>query len=1031
MRSRPLSSQALVLAVLAPVALGACGSTSSSHGPPGSSNPPATGESSFLSAPPGSNGGTRNAAVGGGGGAADFSTAAPTAAGASQTSAAPRTVQETDLYRLEGTRLYYLNSYRGLMVFDVSDVDHPTLLGRSAIFGDPIDMIVNQGIAVVVVGNWYGHMDDGSPFHGSIVRGLDATDPTSIKVIGEAKLGGWVRDDRVVGSVLYAVSQQEPQWIYDWEGGVVFGGVGGVGVAVPAGGGVSIGGGGGSGVIVSSVDFSNGQIKQVASKKYDGYGGVFNVTANSILLAHPDSPPQPQNGPYVAPTKTDLVYLDISDPAGQIVERSTLQADGVVGTWGADNGRWNLDFADGKTAHVIGSPNGSYGGTNGSYILATADFSNPDQPALVSELTIPGTSWVPTARFDSGRMYLSPDAGYSSSSSTTPLEVFDLTNPAAPRLAGQTQIPGSVWLMIPAAGSRLFALGSDRSQMSSQVALNYVDVTNAASPTVIGTSTFGEGWASTPASSTFKAFTMDPNKMGPNHGLVVLPFSGWDAAKGAYNNGVQLIEFTPSTLATGGAARTRGWVERGIFVNNRIVSLSNLALSVVDYSTPSAPQVTAELTLARSVVTAQPTGTTIAELSSDWWDNDVSHSDVRILPLTDAEENVDESTATDTPLDGINARVFTNGNLDYVATDVRVEVPCGANGGGRPTGVPGAAPQACYGWQEQVQVVDLSNGGATLRGRITLPMDSNYYGRGWGWYGCYAYDWFDGGDIVQVDATTLAFRRWTANYAPNGQYVDASSNLFVVDLSNPDAPHLASIVITSDPTGWWGNMRVVGGTLYTTHTEWNDHGTNGVQPTVRYYLDRIDLTDPKNPKVGSKINVPGVLVGGSASDPSVLYTIDYRWDGTNSRDDLDVIKISGSKAYLQSATPLDGYVGNVFVRGTTAYMSATVYPDRAVSGAPHTLLHQIDLSDPRHPLDRVTSGAKGWGWLLAVEGDRAMVTSGWGSDGLDIYRLSDSAAPVFDQFVRTRGWGINSLSRQGNQLFLSSGYWGVQAVTLK
>src|SRR5688572_23256490 len=31
----------------------------------------------------------------------------------------PRTVEETDLYRLDGTRLYYLNSYRGLMVFDV------------------------------------------------------------------------------------------------------------------------------------------------------------------------------------------------------------------------------------------------------------------------------------------------------------------------------------------------------------------------------------------------------------------------------------------------------------------------------------------------------------------------------------------------------------------------------------------------------------------------------------------------------------------------------------------------------------------------------------------------------------------------------------------------------------------------------------------------------------------------------------------------------------------------------------------------
>ena len=243
-----------------------------------------------------------------------------------------------------------------------------------------------------------------------------------------------------------------------------------------------------------------------------------------------------------------------------------------------------------------------------------------------------------------------------------------------PSLAGQTQLPGTVWLMVPS-GNQLFALGSDQSQNASQVALNYLDVTNAASPSLIGTSTFGEGWASTPAAGTFKAFTMDSTR-----GLVVLPFSGWDASNSAYNNGVQLIEFTPTSITTAGAAHTTGWVERGIFVNNRIVSLSDLALSVVDYSNPLTPKVTAALTLARSIVTAQPAGSTIAEVSSDWWDNDVTHSDVRVLPIADAEENRDESTAPDAPVDGVNANVFTNGNLDYIVTNVQVSVPCGQSG---------------------------------------------------------------------------------------------------------------------------------------------------------------------------------------------------------------------------------------------------------------------------------------------------------------------------------------------------------------
>ena len=134
------------------------------------------------------------------------------------------------------------------MVFDVSNVDQPKLLGRSPIFGSPVDMIVENSIAVVVIGDWYGTGSNGAPFHGSIVRGLDATDPTNIKVTGEAQLGGWVQEDRVVVNAdgsrnLFVVSQDEG-WVYDWGysgGGLVAnggpvasgGGVAGVGVVAP------------------------------------------------------------------------------------------------------------------------------------------------------------------------------------------------------------------------------------------------------------------------------------------------------------------------------------------------------------------------------------------------------------------------------------------------------------------------------------------------------------------------------------------------------------------------------------------------------------------------------------------------------------------------------------------------------------------------------------------------------------------------------------------------------------------------------
>jgi len=970
------------------------------------------GQTDFVSAPPagsgvGTPGGSQSLGIDGAkGGAA----AVPGASVDTATTTPTRTVEETDLYRLEGDRLYYLNSYRGLMVFDVTDVDHPALLGRSPIYGSPVDMIVRNGVAIVVVADWYGQLADGSPFYGSIVRGLDATDPANIKVLGDAKLGGWVRDDRVVGDVIYAVSEDYGV-AYGWN----------YGYAASAT----------ETVIVSSVSFANNVISAVGEVDFPGYTGVFNVTPNSILLAH-DAPPAANGTPS---GQSQLLYLDISDPAGHIAQRGSLIVNGQVQGWGADNGRWNLDFSDGLTAHVVGCASGSYGycDSTAGYVLSIGDFSNPDAPVLSSQLAIPSTGWGAAARFDSSRLYLSPSGYYDyGTNQSTPFQVYDLTNPKAPALAGTLSIPGTVWNILPAPSLRLFALGSDYSSSSNgdSVSLKYLDVTNPSSPQLIGTSTFGQGWAWTPAAGTFKAFTMDATQ-----GLVVLPFSGWSNTTQTYNDGLQLIDFTASSIATDGAALTRGWVERGIFVKNRLVSLSDLSLSVVDYSNRTAPAVTAELTLARNVITAQPEGSNIAEISSDWWDNDVSWSEVRLLPIANAEETTDMGNIPTVRVDGVNAQVFMNGSLAYIVTNVRVPAVCDTYG--RPTGpAPDPTTSPCYGRAEQIQVVDLSNG-VRLRGKIQLPMDPwGWYG--WGWWGCWYYDWFWGGEVAQVEGNALAFRRWEPIYDPtNGTYIDSNSALWVVDLANPDAPAIASTTIVTDAQAWWGNMQVVGNVLYTGHYEWLDRpSTNGQDWTVRYFADRIDLSDRAHPRVSAKINVPGLLVGGSAADPNLLYAIDYRWDpNTNiARDEFNVVRVGGNFAELVSTTTLDGWVGSTFVRGNVAYMSAEQYADSGTGGSttgPTVNLHAIDLTDPSAPVDRVSTSENGWGWLLDIEGDRAVLTSGWGANGVDIYQLTDGQAPQFRQFTRTLGWWSNGVSRQDDTLYLSSGYWGVQKIDLK
>jgi len=328
--------------------------------------------------------------------------------------------------------------------------------------------------------------------------------------------------------------------------------------------------------------------------------------------------------------------------------------------------------------------------------------------------------------------------------------------------------------------------------------------------------------------------------------------------------------------------------------------------------------------------------------------------------------------------------------------------------------------------------VDYASGKIAKRGVARLPAVDNggngyYYG---GFYGCFWYDWYNGADVLQVGNDALAFRRWVPTYDGSGNYLTSQQLLYLMDLEDADAPSVASTVITGDANGWWGNMRTVGDQLYASHYEWERAASYDGQTwdpgVVRYYVDRIDYSDRANPSVGQKINVPGLLVGASETDPSLIYTIDYRWDGDHSTNEFDVLKLSGDKAYLQSSVSLPGWVGNTFVRGDRAYMSSQSY----AQNESEVHLVELDLRDPKSPRVLSSPSKRGWGWLVGVEGDRALVSSGWANQGIDVYRLSDAGAPVYDQFIRTHGWGVSSLARQNQRLFLSSGYWGTEVVDL-
>ena len=322
-------------------------------------------------------------------------------------------------------------------------------------------------------------MDDGTPFHGSIVRGLDATDPANIKVLGEAKLGGWVQDDRVVGDVLYAVSED-----YGWDYGWGYGARRrrrrrGSAAASPAG----------RGRRASSSRRSasrNGVIQRGRpAQPFPGYSGVFNVTPNSILLAH-DAPTT--DGAYSS-TDADRARCTSTSPirAARSCSAASLTVDGAGRRAGAPT------TAAGTSTSPTARPRTSSAARATTVLRrhhratssSTADFSNPDAPALALELAIPSTGLERRPRASTpGRLYLSPDSYYYGTGGTaTPFQVYDLTNPTAPALAGHADTSRArVWNILPApdaAPLRARQRLEQRQTPARRSRCKYLDVTNA------------------------------------------------------------------------------------------------------------------------------------------------------------------------------------------------------------------------------------------------------------------------------------------------------------------------------------------------------------------------------------------------------------------------------------------------------------------------------------------------------------------------------------------------------------------------
>ncbi len=895
-----------------------------------------------------------------------------------------RQIEEADIIRADGSRLYLLNAYRGLIICDIADLDRPAISGRLALSGEPKEMYIrdNRAYALVQLYDAPIPVDAGSetlpmPRLSSRLYVVNIADPARPELAGTFDLPGQATDSRIVGHILYAVlsdtdapyqplpepglkpepeptSQSEPALEPASEPGSEPASEPGSEPASEPGSEPASSDetdadetdtAAGPQITVAAFDLSDpSNVREVDREVFDGSARFIHVTESAVFVAAAVYDTS-------AGEATRVTHVDISDPDGAIVRRGAVTVPGHI----ADE--FKMSYFHGHLR--ICTHQWIDGGVSYLYVI---DVSDPDHPMQVGKVELGRGEQLFATRFDGNRAYL---VTYERKD---PLWVVDLSDPAHPAVRGELIVPG--WSThIEPLGDRLVALGVDDTA-GWRVAVSLFDVSNPEAPALVQRLSFGEseGWSHSSAYNDVKAFSVLPDI-----GLILLPYTTSAYADGSYGEAhrLQLIDLAPDKLTARGWVDHKGSVLRGRVHEDRLFSVSSDELRVIDASDRDQPVVTATVALSANVLdfVALDNGHGVQMVAEP--DGSVR---LRSVALGDADSlsGIGEIELGK----GYPAGLFVNGAYVYAAVndhgDVWIDDTAGAADAAMPPwGEPSLTLFTC----------DFTDpGNPARRGAVTVPGTA---ARSLPISGGPALcPWYGGGDLIQVKPDALAL---TASYSYYyGQLPDAPKTedapgpahgnsiwpLTVLDLSDPDAPVVAATAELASPeaTAFFARDSV----LYYSYPATPETNAEGRQ-TVRYHLGRTDLFNPSAPSALAPVNIPGVCVGMEGFGP-YIFTLDQQWDdGGNVLSTFNSLKLEDDTAYLLDGVEMADASPITVVADGLAWITAG-YNWRSAGE-----MKLIDLFDPRDLRVYTRSLPQGWAQAIGARGDRAFFNFQYGT----------------------------------------------------
>jgi hypothetical protein len=333
---------------------------------------------------------------------------------------------------------------------------------------------------------------------------------------------------------------------------------------------------------------------------------------------------------------------------------------------------------------------------------------------------------------------------------------------------------------------------------------------------------------------------------------------------------------------------------------------------------------------------------------------------------------------------------------------------------------------------------------------------------------------YDQGRGIATLGSSLVFLSSEARYTPQGTYDGTTSRLRVVDMTNPSSPTIREVALPAS-RGTTG-LHVSGKTIAFGH--YTDSPVNSDR--VRFYVNRLDLSDPNAPVLAEPVNVPGSLIAYDASSKRA-FTANYRrveaadltWQecyekfaiadwrpanpnayGTDARGScsgvlhsVNLVEVGASTARLFGSTELAAteQIGatalgddRLFVNATAGYYGYAMIDCFDCRGGGYAsqsrdvpLLTFSGIKSGTFASGRVAiKGGDYWSHSpLAATSDRAVLSTGWRGK-LTVVQATDVTQPaiVREEEVFGSAWNVTTVGKLG---VVAMGYDGVQTISLE